>query len=149
MRHHLPWPKPVTSSTTHELSPSPRRCSLAHNTIVLPKPMTPSICSILGPANPSSSQTPWRPRARDAIKTVPPLILQRRCPSRARNVHCIFFFVILGLQILIFICYIATLLWYATLLLFYCISMICYIATYYFCLLHCFDMLHWHLTLMC
>jgi hypothetical protein len=132
MRHHLPRPKPVTLSTTHELSPSPRRCSLAHNTIVLPKPMTPSICSILGPAIPSSSQTPWRPRAHDTIKTVPPLILQRRCPSRARNVHCIFFchFGPTNPDFYMLHCHIA---------------LICYIA---FVLLHFYDMLHCHILLL-
>jgi hypothetical protein len=51
--------------------------------------------------------------------------------------YCVFFYVILGIQILNLICYIITLLWYAT---------HCYIA---FVLLHCFDILHCHIALIC
>jgi hypothetical protein len=81
------------------------------------------------------------------------IVLPKPATFGARNVvilpkparlHCIFFFVILGLKILILICYIATLLWYAALLMFYCIALICYIATllWYATLSHFFDMLH-------
>jgi hypothetical protein len=62
------------------------------------------------------------------------------------RVHYIFFFVILSLQILILICYIDTLLWYATLPLTYRIALMCYIA---FDMLHCSDMLHCHIALIC
>jgi hypothetical protein len=43
--------------------------------------------------------------------------------------YIVYFSIIFGLQILILICYIAALLWYATLLLFCCIVLMCYIAT--------------------
>jgi hypothetical protein len=118
--------------------------------IALSSSMSPRHTKFVMPSNPHH---PW---ARNAI------ILPK--PTR---LHCIFFIVILGLWILILICYIATLLWYATLLLFCCIALMCYLAKllWYatlsvtnrialicciaFFMLHCFDMLHCHIALIC
>jgi hypothetical protein len=125
----------VPEPTTMSSSLIPWRCA-PH---AIPEPTTPSSSTCLRRRRPrevpeSMMPTyPCHPRARNAI------IL----PEPAR-LHCIFFFVILGLEILILICYIATLLLYATLLLFYCIALMCYIATLLWCAIlpHCIDMLH-------
>jgi hypothetical protein len=119
----------------------PRRCrAQAHdvvhlslpwacNTVVLPKPATPS--------------TAWCPWARGAVDSIPSPSL--RC-HWARNATLYIFYVIMGLQIMNLICYIATLLWYAALLwydthhfcsaalLWYATLPHCYIA---FVVLHC------------
>jgi hypothetical protein len=162
-------PKLVTLSTTQALSPSPRCHSQAHNNVIFLEPVTlctpccswarhaddhaipgPIVSSsssssrCLEPVTPSNLRHPW---ARNTV------VLPK--PTR---LHCIFFFVILGLQILILICYIATL------LLFCCIALMCYITTLIsyttlpltchitlicyiaFDTLHCFDMLHCHIA---
>jgi hypothetical protein len=136
--------------------------------------MTPLTHAVLKPAVPSSSLSPRCLRPHDAPEPMMPSNPRRPwahnvviLPEPARVQYCLFFFVILGLQILILICYIATLLWYATLLLFYCIVLMCYIATllWYatllliccialicyiaFVLLHCIDMIHCHIALIC
>jgi hypothetical protein len=181
---HLPRPESVTPSTTQASSPSLWCRSHAHNNVILPKPVT--LCTLRHSwardavylrrpwaAAPSSSPCPQRHHPRDVPELVTPSNPHRPWARKAivlpkpAMLHCIFFFVILGLQILIFICYIATLLRYATLLLCCCIALICYIATllWYitlplicrialicyiaFDMLHIFDMLHCHITLIC
>jgi hypothetical protein len=136
-RNNVVLPEPTTMCTPHRYracnadDPCPPR---VHSASSSPSPQRPE------PAMPSNPRRPW------ACNTI---IL----PKPAR-IHCIFFFVILGLQILILICYNATFLWYATLLLFCCIALICYIVYFslsfwaykswfwYATLPHCFDMLH-------
>jgi hypothetical protein len=156
--HHLPWPNPVMPSTTQALpqaydaipksattssSPSPRRCA----PYAIPELMTPMTHAILRPAAPSASLSlrglepvmPSNPRRPWACNVV---ILPN--PTR---LHCIFFFVILGLQILILICYIAFVLLHCFDVLHCHIAFIYYIA---FNMSHCFDMLHcfWYAALL-
>jgi hypothetical protein len=144
------------------------------------EPATSWTHAVPGPVAPSSSLSLRCHRPHDALELAtspnPRYPWARNAvilPKPARLQYCIFFFVILGLQIMILICYIATLLWYATLLLFCCIALmyyittllwyttlpltcrialICYIATllWYATLPHCFDMLYcfWYAALL-
>jgi hypothetical protein len=122
----MPFPSPQV------VLPNPtmlctRRRSQACDTILGPQHCHPArACDVVEPLTPSNPQCP---QAHNAV------IL----PKPARLQYCIFFFVILGLQILILICYIAFNMshcfdmlhcfWYAALL-------------SYATLPHCFDMLH-------
>jgi hypothetical protein len=165
-------PEPVVPSTTHASSPSPQRRSRAQNNVILPEPVM-----LMAHAVPRSTVLPSSLSLRHPEPTTPsnlchPWVHNVVVLMKPTRLHCIFFFAILGLQILILICYIATLLWYATLshffdmihcfcsaALLWCatlshcfdmlhchISLTCYIA---FVLLHCFDVLHYHIALIC
>jgi hypothetical protein len=113
--------------------------------------------AVPGPATPSSSPSTWHHRPHNVlVLTMPsaphhPWVRNDVVLPEPATLQCIFFYVILGLQILNLICYIATLLWYATLLLFCCIALICYIVTllWYAILPHYFDMLYYHIALIC
>jgi hypothetical protein len=123
----LRHPEPVMPLTPCHLG--------ARNIVVLPEPVT--------------SLTPCHPWARDTVGPALPrvhntVILPEPVPSPSLQCYiCIFLYVILGLQILNLICYIATLFWYATLLWYFTH---CYIA---FILLHCFAMLYYCIALIC
>jgi hypothetical protein len=138
---------------------------------VLPEASTPSsspprsLCTIVpdhgrGPYAPPSSVTRVGATVDNAGLVPKPVTpfpsLQRHGPPwawdtcnvvilpKSARLHCIFFFVILGIQILILVCYIATLLWSATLSHFFdmlhcfCSAPLLWCAT----LSHYFDMLH-------
>jgi hypothetical protein len=124
-------------STTQAPSPTPRRRSWARNNIVLPEPATLCTWCHSWAHDAVDPRHPWACSA--VVLPEPTMPLNLRCPwshnvvvlpKPARLQYCIFFFVILGLKILILIYYIATLLWYSTLLLFCYIALMCYIATF-------------------
>jgi hypothetical protein len=101
-RHPQAWDiisEPVTLSS----SLSPWCCAPR----VIPKPVTSLTRTVPGPVALLSSPSPQHRRPHDILESV-----MSSDPHRpwARNATCIFFFVILGLQILILICYIVTLL---------------------------------------
>jgi hypothetical protein len=112
----------MMSSTTQALSPSPqqRRPPRARDVVHLVPFPSPYCRRPVPSPSPQHHRPPW---AHDAIVLPNAVVL----PKRARQ-HCNFF-VTLGLQILILICYIVTLLWYGTLFLFCYITLMWYIAT--------------------
>jgi hypothetical protein len=119
--HHLPRPELVTPSTTQASSPSPQCCSRARHNNVLPEPVM--LCS-LHHSQAHDANDPRRPwahnviilpepatsRARYAVKLAPSLSPQCCRPPQAHKGTLYIFLCHFGLQILILICYIATLL---------------------------------------
>jgi hypothetical protein len=152
-------PEPATTSS----SLSPQRCAPR----AVPEPVTLMTRSVPGPTTSSSSLSPRCPEPAMPSNLHRPWVCNVIFLPKTARLHCIFFFIILGLQMLILICYIATLRWYATLLLFCGIALMCYIVTllWYttlpltcrialicyiaFDMLHYFDMLHCHIVLIC
>jgi hypothetical protein len=112
-------PEPATMSS----SPSPWCCAPRS----IPEPMMLTTHAVPRSTTPSSSLSPQR--LEHAMTSNPhwPWAHSTVILPKPARLHCIFLFVILGLQILILTCDIA---------------LICYIA---FILLHCFDVLHCHI----
>jgi hypothetical protein len=148
-------PRTILELATLSSSPSPRRCQPR----TIPKPTMLSNHVFLGLTMPSSSLSPRCCHSCDDPEPVTPstsrhpwahnvIILPWACAvTEPTTLHCIFFYVILGQKILnllhcfdmlhcniTFICYIATLLWYAT----HCyIAFVLLHSDIYGCRLHC------------
>jgi hypothetical protein len=128
---HDAIPEPATTSSSLSL----QRCAPR----AIPEPTMPTTHAILRPATPSSSLSLRHPEPMITSNPRYPWAHNIVVLPKPTELHCIFFFVILGLQILILICYIAFVLLHCFDVLYYHIALIYYIA---FNMPHCFDMLH-------